>query len=63
MKIFAQTTLEELQQMHEFNYAAYEELRAVGSIVDVPDGSIIVVLDEIPLDKLQTVNIFKSSMN
>jgi hypothetical protein len=63
MKIFAQTTFEELQQMHGFNYSAYEELRAVGSIVDVPDGTIIVVLDEIQFDKLQTVNIFKPSMN
>lgn len=63
MKIFAQTTFEELQTMHGFDYLKYEELKVNGSIVDVPDGSIIVVLEEIPLEKLQNMNIFQPSIN
>jgi hypothetical protein len=63
MKIFAQTTNEELQTMHGFSHLKYEELRESRSIIDVPDGTIIVILDEIPLEKLQTMNIFQPSIN
>lgn len=63
MKIFAQTTYEELQTMHGFSESKYQELRESRSIIDVPDGTIIVVLDEIPLKRLQSVNIFQPSIN
>ncbi len=63
MKIFAQTTYEELQLMYGFSEEQYQELRDQNAIVDVPDGTIIVVLEDIPLEKLQRNNIFQPSMN
>lgn len=62
MKLFAQTTKAELETLFNYSEEKYRELQERKSIVEVGDGSIIVVLDDIPLAQLQT-NIFQQSQN